>query len=111
MHIPVILIDIGYYRNGLVLPVSRPCSIRLVLVPIASDGSERSGHSTAALGDGLSPGLLPSSPASRSVGDDGDDASPGIAIAPCCTPTGLAHSPVIVSVHEHYVGRQKYLYP
>jgi len=56
-----------------------PGSRALVLVPITSDGSERSSRSTAAFGD---------------------DASPSIAIAPCCEPTGLAHSPVIFSVHE-----------
>jgi len=72
-----------------------------VLVHIKSDGSERSSRFPATFGDGPSPVLLAGSPASRSVGDDGDDASPSITIAPSCEPTGLAHSPAIFSVHEH----------
>jgi len=71
------------------------------LVPITSDGSEGSSRSAALFGDGPSPVLLAGYSASRSFGDDGDDASPSIAIAPCCEPSGLAHSPVIFSVHEH----------
>jgi len=73
----------------------------LVLVHIKSDGSERSSRSAAVFGDGPSPVLLAGYSASRSVGDDGDDASPSIAIAPCCEPSGLAHSLAIFSVHEH----------